>query len=181
VNATARRQAVIVAAIGLFGAAAVLASCSSDDASGAATTFVRLDGSPREPDGAGIVAEIAEDFSTIEIDGRTFAIAEDLQSFSSIDGSTQPLRRRLDQYVHVGLDGDTVVWIAGIGSVVTAAERDVVLYQGTVAAAADDSFAFEDGTVLELADGVDSPEVGVRVIATIDVERDLVTRLDASA
>jgi hypothetical protein len=180
VTRAAASSCLAVAAVAATGG---IAACSSGGGAATPTTFVAIDGSPRAPDVAGVVDEIAEDFSTIVIDGDSYGVSDALQSFSSIDGSTQPLRRRLDQYVHAGVDGDTVVWIAGIGAVVEAGERPAVYYQGTVAALDDGRrrIALEDGTVLEIADGVDAPEPGAAILATIDVTRDEVVEVVEAA
>lgn len=166
--------ALAAACLALLGTAA---ACSGDDAN-AAKVWVELDGSPRPPDDEGVVTAIADDFSTITIDGeRTYEISDTLQSFSTTDGSTQPLLRRLRQYVHVGLEGGTAVWVAGIAAVVDTGEP-LVFYRGEVSALRGGrSVAFTDGTVLRIADGVTLPKPGDHVLATIDATRDVVVEL----
>ena len=135
-------------------------ACGEGDDDGGPAAFVELDGSPRPPDDAGVITGIADDNSTITIDGEVvYELHEALQSFSSLDGSTQPLRSRLGQYVHVGLEGDTAVWVAGIGAVARIDGRpQTVTYLGTIDTVDDRTITMVDGTVFDLADGVEVPE-----------------------
>jgi hypothetical protein len=160
-------------------AAALLAGaggCGDDSRGGG----VALDGSPRVPDAEGVVAAIGPDFSTLTLEGgRTYRIPKDVQSFSTIDGSTQPLRRRVDQYVHVGLDGDTMVWIAGISAVIDTGGTKAVYYGGELRNIAGSRLEFTDGTVLRVAKGVTVPAEaeGKRVLATIDPQQRVIVTL----
>ena len=157
-----------------------VAACGGDDDEGRAA-FVELDGSPRPPDDAGVITAIADDNSTITIDGEVvYELHEALQSFSSLDGSTQPLRSRLGQYVHLGLDGDTAVWVAGIGAVARIDGRpQTVTYLGTIDAVDDRTITMVDGTVFELADGVDAPgELPAPAVLRVGVSDDAVLSIE---
>jgi hypothetical protein len=165
---------VIVAALVL---AALLGACGRG---GGDDGHVALDGSPRVPDVEGVVAKLADDFSTLTLEGgRTYEIPKDVQSFSTVDGSTQPLRRRVGQYVQLGLDGRTVRWVAGFSAVVDGPSGPVVYYTGTLRKAVGARLEFADGTVLRLAPGAGSVSqaVGERVLASIDPERRVVVGL----
>jgi hypothetical protein len=155
-----------------------LAACSGGDA-GAKSGPVALDGTPRVPDVQGVVIKIADDFSTITLDGdRTYDLSPALQSFSTIDGSTQPVRRRLGQYVLAGLDGSTMVWIAGVSAVAKAdGGAPVAYYTGNLVEVDAGRAIFEDGTVLTLDAGVGAPPDAVAVVATIDAEHHVVVEL----
>ena len=170
---SARRLASFVLLLALaFGACG-----GGDDRAG-----IALDGSPRVPDEEGVVASIADDFSTLTLDGgRTFEIPDDVQSFATVDGSTQPLRRRVGQYVQLGVDGRTVRWVAGIAAVVDGPTGRVVYYTGTLRDAVGRRLDFADGTVLQLDDAADpgavEAAVGRRVLASIDPARHVVVGL----
>jgi hypothetical protein len=141
---------------------------------------VTLDGTPRWPDDEGVVTRISRDLTSLTLDRtRTFAIDRRLQSFSTVDGSTLPLRGRLGQYVQVGVRHRKVVWLAAFASVVRErGERPVVYYAGVLVRTDRRHAVFADGTVLALAPGVAAPRpVGVDrrrripVLATIDPAR----------
>jgi len=164
----ARRRSLVAAL--LVVASLVAVACVSGDDATSPTTAVPLDGTPRYPDAEGVVVDLAADFSTITLDGdRTYGIQEDVQSFSSLDGSTQPLLRRKGQYVQVGLRDGQVRWIAGIAAIVRAAgQPPVAYYTGNLVEVRAGKAIFEDGTVLTLGDGIAVPDVGARLLATID-------------
>lgn len=160
-----------------------LVACSGGSGAGSATpvTYVRIDGSPRVPNDQGVVTAMADDLSTITIDNRTYHTDPAMQSFSTIDGSTQPLRRRMNQYVQVGLRGDTVLWLAGIAAVVAPeGQAPVAYYTGVPVHVSDRRLDFADGTVLTLANGVTPPSTGQLTLATIDVATHNVTTLAAA-
>ena len=139
-----------------------LAGC---DNSGA-TEAIKLDGSPRHPDVEGVVAEVSR--TRLVLDGdRRYDIDDELRSFSTQTLEPVPVLQRKGQYVHVGLDGKRVVWIAAVGSVVPG-DPPVVYYTGELAELDGSTATFEDGTVLTLSDGVDSPVEAGFVIAEID-------------
>lgn len=158
-----------------------LVACSGGSGSGSPTpvTYVRLDGTPRVPNDEGVVTAMADDLSTITLDGvHTYHTDPALQSFSTLDGSTQPLRRRLQQYVQVGVRGDTVLWVAGIAAVVAPeGQAAVAYYTGVPVKLTDRQVDFADGTVLTLAAGVTPPSTGALTLATIDVATHKVTVL----
>jgi hypothetical protein len=161
--------------------AALSGACGDDGGTKLPPGAVVLDGSPRVPDAEGVVESIADDFSSLTLDGgRTFPLREKVQSFSSVDGSTQPLRRRIGQYVHVGLEGGKVAWVGGIAAVVTSPDgTKAVYYSGKLRAAKARRLEFADGTVLRLVDGAAPPVTaeGENVLATIDPDKRVVTAL----
>ena len=176
-----RRAVAAVAVVAALGGLA--GACSGGDDDGPPEGHVTLDGSPRVPDVEGVVEAMAEDLSTLTLDGdRTYEIPKDVQSFSTVDGSTQPLRRRLNQYVHLGVDGRTVRWIAGIATVVDntgSGGGKVVYYVGELRKATGERLEFADGTVLRLQAGADVPAEaeGKQVLATIDPAKRVVVGL----
>ena len=156
------RRALLVA----LAAAVFSAGCRADGGS----EQVRLDGSPRVPDEEGVVVEVSRDRLTLA-GGDTYEIGEELQSFSSQTMAAVPVLQRKGQYVHIGVDGDRLVWIAAIGSVVPGAEP-VVYYTGTLEGVEDGRAIFEDGTVLRVAPGVEPAIRQGPAVAEIDpVER----------
>ncbi len=152
---------------------ALLAGCSR----GGDDTPFALDGSPRFPDAEGVAEQISLD--RITLDGkRTYKVAEDLASFSTYDLSTTPMLHRKGQYVHLGLDGDTATWMAGIGVVVRAPEKPpVVYYNGYLLKIEDGRAIFRNGTVLRRAEGVKSPADTGLLRAEIDPARHRVKAL----
>ena len=148
-----------------------LAACGDGDGGTSAEAF--LDGSPRPADAEGRLVDVADDFSTITLDGeRVYEVDEDLLAFSAADGTVQPLLRWENQYVQVGLDGETVEWLGGISAVVDLPEAPVVAYFTDVLTEIDGAQAvFRSGTVLDLAEGLEPPtDLPAGVVATIDVE-----------
>ena len=115
-----------------------------------------LDGRPRIPDAEGVVEQVS--FEKVTLDGgRSYGVRKDLQSFSTYDLAAVPMLQRSGQYVHLGLDGKKVAWMAMIGAVVEGGAAPVVYYNGVLLRLEDDRAIFRDGTVLQLADGVTSP------------------------
>lgn len=162
-----------------FSAMLLVAACSGGATSSGPTTAVPLDGTPRYPDAEGIVVDIADDFSTITLDGdRTFGIDDNVQSFSTLDGSVQQLLRREGQYVQVGLEDGSVRWMAGIAAVVRApGQPPVVYYSGNLVEVRGEHAVFEDGTVLTLSEELDAPPTGARYTATISADEHVVISL----
>ena len=167
----------------LAGAAVVvlaLAGCSDDGGGDTAVDrFVTLDGSPRHSDDAGVLTAIDSEFATLTLDGEhTYEIHPEVQSFSSIDGTTVAISGRLGQYVQVGLDGDVVEWIALVGSVLRLdGQPETVRYPGVVVATEDGgaTLVLREGTVL----AADPPFTAldadpVAAVLTIDVASDTV-------
>ena len=141
----------------------LLGGCTRSDAD-----RLVLDGSPRHPDAEGVVEQISFDRITLD-GGRSYDVAKDLQSFSTYDLAAVPMLHRLGQYVHVGLNGNEVEWMAGIGVVVrNPGVPPVVYYNGVLVRLDDDRAIFRDGTVLRLADGVTSPVERGLVRAELD-------------
>jgi hypothetical protein len=113
--------------------------------------------------------------------GRELLIGDELQSFSTYDGSTSPVLGRRGQYVQVGVDGDRLVWIAGIGVVVDGSP-DAVYYSGRLVDVDGARLVFRDGTVLTAAQGLDGTDdlVGDDVQAVIDPSTHVVRELLAA-
>lgn len=162
-----RRWPAALVAIVLVSA---LAACAGDD-----DTAVALDGSPRYPDDEGVATALSRERITLDGD-RTYDVSDDLVSFSTYNRQIEPMRRRLNQYVQVGLDGRTVVWMAGIAGVVPT-DPAAVYYQGILERVRGVRAEFADGTVLRLASGVRSPVAHGRVQARIDPARRAVVEL----
>ena len=120
---------------------------------------LRLDGSARYPDDQGIATELA--FDSITLDGeRTYDVSDRLAAFSTATATLEPMLRRRGQYVQIGLDGDTMVWMAGVAAVVRLPQGERVFYNGTLREVDDDGrLVFVDGTVWEVAKGVDRTAV----------------------
>lgn len=123
---------------------------------------VVLDGSPRYPDDEGVVTALDVDNRTMTLDGkRSYQVSEDLRSFSALDLSIQPLADATNAYVQVGLEGRTVVWLGRIAKVVPT-DPPRVYYVGRFSSveSADEGrqVVFGEGTVLQLAEGVEAPE-----------------------
>ncbi len=156
-----------------------LAACGDDD--DGPVTHVALDGTPRIADHAGVLGPLPEDFSSITIGDRTFAIDPDVQSFSAVDASAVPLRRWENQLVLVGLDDDeeVVQWLSGVGAVVRLEGRPEVAYFTDVLVEIDEGLAiFRSGTTLRLDDEVDpSVELPASVVATVDADSGSVSQL----
>ena len=163
------RRAVLVCL--LVSLAGILVACGDDD-EGAGEPNVALDGSPRPADAEGTLVEVADDFSTLTLDGdRTYDVAEDLLAFAAIDGTVQPLLRWVGQYVQVGLEEGTVIWLGGISAVVELDDEAPISYFTDVLVRAKGRQAtFRSGTVLTLGRRVDAPrDLPAPVVATIDV------------
>ena len=140
-----------------------------------------LDGSPRSPDDEGLVTEVALD--AITLDGeRTYGVSDELRSFSAVDLSTVPLLFSDGQYVQLGLDGDTVVWLGAVARPV-GLDPPVVYLTDAVASVGGEGdervVTFEGGTVLRLAEGTEVPEAGTAVRAEIDARAGVVRALEA--
>jgi hypothetical protein len=97
-------------------------------------------------------------FEQITLDGgRRYHVQKDLQSFSTYTLEAVPMLHRLGQYVQLGLDGKQVTWMAGIGVVVRSNALPVVFYNGVLVRREGRRAIFRDGTVLQLAQGVQPP------------------------
>jgi hypothetical protein len=133
-----------------------------------------LDGRPRYPDAEGVVVAVNTKRLTLD-GGRSYAVSPDLRSFSTYTLRTTPLLGRRNQYVQIGLEGHTVVWLAGVGAVVRAPDRPAtVFYIGRLLRATGGRLIFRDGTVLRLAAGVRAPARGTQVRVEIDPDSHMV-------
>jgi hypothetical protein len=121
-------------------------------------------GVPRFPDDEGVVTDV--NFERLTIDGqRKYEISQDVESFSTYDGTILSLLVHKNRYAQLGLDGKTVVWISGIGLVL---EDKTVVYVGEVSKADEKRLIFKDGTVLQLHPRVSTPPAaGQRIKALI--------------
>jgi hypothetical protein len=131
---------------------------------------------PRVPDDVGIVSDATLD--RIELDDeRTYDIREDVESFKTRSHAITALLSWEGKYVHIGLDEDEKVrWIAGIGTV--SGDPETVYYSGVFERLGSGRRAFfEDGTVLRLARGLETPRRNQEVVCELDPGRDLVTKL----
>lgn len=142
-----RRLGVILASVAM---AVVVAACTSGG--GSAGAALKLDGSPRHPDDQGIATEVGR--HRIILDGRRrYSVSPALNSFSTYTLETVPLVTRRGQYVQIGLQGKTVVWIAGIAGVIPS-KPPRVFYIGELKRVEGRDAIFKDGTVLRLAANV---------------------------
>ena len=129
---------------------------------------VKLDGSPRFPDDEGIATSLSHE--RITLDGkRTYEVSDRLRSFSTYTLQIEPMLNRKGQYVQIGLDGDSMVWMAGIAAAVPVDGKQAVYYVGTLERIDDGSAIFRDGTVFRLSDRVEGPQEPGKVQARIDV------------
>ena len=162
--------------------ALVAAGCGGDDDDAAAGGFVALDGTPRVADAAGVLTEVAEDFSSLTLDGdRRFDVDEELQSFAAGDGSIQPVGRYVGNYVQVGLDGagDTFQWLGSIASVVSLPDQPArAFFTGVLVDVDEDRLVFRSGTVLEADESLEIPDPPAAVVVTIDVGSRAVTSIE---
>jgi hypothetical protein len=164
------RRELVVLAVALLS----LVACDR----GGDSARVSLDGSPRIADDEGIVTAV--DLSSITLDGtRTYTVEDDLVSFSNIDLQPVPLLYTDGQYVQIGADGHTARWIATLAKPLPL-DPPVVLYSGVVRSVDDGRLVFANGTVLELARGVDARGVdGKRVDVRLQPATRRVTEVEA--
>lgn len=157
--------------------AALAVALATTACSGGGGDSFALDGSPRPPDLAGVVTGVDREHLVVD-GGRRLRLAGDLASFSTYDLIATPVLHHRGRYVHAGLDGDRVEWVASIGVVVRAEGRaPVVFYNGDLVDVDDGEATFRDGTVLTLAEGVTAPAGTAALRAEIDPETDEVVRL----
>lgn len=145
----------------------LLAACGSSGS-------VMEPGVVRVPDDAGVATDVT--LERIQIDGeRTYEISPQVESFTTRSHRITALLSWEKRYVHVGLDDDRAIWIAGIG--VVSGDPPTVIYSGVLEAFDDDDHVatFEDGTTLTFADDVEPPEPGREIVVEIDVDSDTVT------
>lgn len=164
------RRAVLGALVGVV--AALLAACGNGSTEAPVSV---LDGRPRTPDVAGVVGTV--DRRSMEIDGRTYPLSAELESFSTYDGALSSIFERPGHYVHAGLDEDGVVrWVAGIGR--PAGNPPQVYFASQATRVRGDVIEFSGGTVLRLAPGVKAPAPG-EVEVFIDVETDRIVEVQS--
>lgn len=137
------------------------------------------DGTPRYPDDEGVATELTT--ASITLDGeRTYAVSDRLAAFNTYTLELEPMLGREGQYVQIGLDGDTMVWMAGIGAVVDL-DPPSAFYVGELEEVIDGDdgrrAVFVDGTVLRLSPEVDVPESDGPLQARIEVARHEVIEL----
>lgn len=163
------RKALLIAL-----ACALLAACNPDP------ELQQTPKPPYFPDDRGVVTSISVE--EIEIDGkRTYPISSFVQSFSTYKPKElRPVLLWKSRYVHVGLDAArTAIWIAGVGVVDNSVVPPIVFYANGELKSIDENnnLIFADGTVLKLQEGLESPNVGDRLTASIDASKDLVVKI----
>ena len=164
-----RKWALLVV---VLSAAVVAPGCGAGED---AKAVITLDGSPRFPDDEGIVTSVSR--MQLTLDGRrTYRVSKDLRSFSALDLSIIPLLHHKDQYVQVGVEGQTVVWIGRIANVVVTSTKRV-FYVGELVRTEGQKLVMRDGTVLTLDKSVAAPTGTGRVQAQIDPEKHAVVQI----
>lgn len=132
----------------------------------------------RFPDDQGVVKEI--DFQSLKLDGgKSYQVSEEVESISTYTKELAPILTWKNKYVHLGLDGDTVIWVSGVGVVDTTKDPPTVFYTNGLLKEIDDDrrAIFSDGTVLQLAKEVDDPPLNQRMTMEIDAKRHVVMRI----
>lgn len=143
-------------------ALALVAACGSG---GGGESGLVLDGSPRLPDAEGIASIARPDL--IEVAGTRYEVSPDLVVFSTHDLSLTPLVRWEGSYVQVGLDGDKVVWLAGVAGIISG-DPPLAQLSARVEAVDGDRVVLEGGTVVTLGKGIDPLPAGSFVIVRLD-------------
>ena len=134
-----------------------------------------LDEGTRFPDAAGVVTEISAQSVQLD-DGTTYTISPEVESFTSKEHLvTALLRWKEGWYVHIGLEDDSVVWIAGIG--LARADSGQVNYPGVFERMERGHAVFADGTAFMADEGVEAPTEGSEAVAVVDIERDVAVEL----
>lgn len=90
---------------------------------------------------------------SITVDGVERPLADEIVVFSASTLERVDLAPRLGQYVQLGLDGDTVEWVASVGAVLPG-DPPVVLFEGTFAQGDATHMTFTSGLRLRVRDGV---------------------------
>lgn len=153
-------------------------ACGGGGGDGSSLRDDLLGGALRVPDDEGVVTAISRE--TVTLDGaRTYAVSEALLSFSAYIRVLEPMQGRRGQYVQIGLDGDTMIWMAGIGAVVDGSPRSVY-FTGTLVRVGAGRAEFDGGTVFRVATGVRAPSELGPVQAQIDVSRHQIIALFTS-
>jgi hypothetical protein len=135
-----------------------------------ASNAIALDGTPRVPDVYGVISAV--NLERLTLAGRTYKVSPKLQCFATSSLQVVPLLGRLHHFVHAGVDGDEVVWLAGFGPVAQIQDAPpTVFYVGTSKGAfGGGRVKFRDGTVLPIEAGLTIPPAEQRVRADIDPE-----------
>jgi hypothetical protein len=133
---------------------------------------IKLDGSAREPDLAGLVTDVS--LESIAIDGDEHDLSRKLLAFSTYNLTAIPVLSTEGAYVHAGVEDGKVTWVALVARPLKGA-RNEAFYDGTVRSVRGRVVRFADGTVLEVADAVAIPPAGSKILAVLDPKRDLVT------
>lgn len=139
-----------------------------------------LEEGPRFPAAEGVATEVT--LERIQIDGkRSYALGENVESFTTRSHEITPLLTWKGKYIHLGLDKDRkVVWVAGIGTVVKSS-RPYTLYTGVFEKkdATTGRAVFEDGTTLAVLSGLKLPRPGESVVM-IDPAEHRITKIDGA-
>jgi hypothetical protein len=153
-----------------------LAACSKGS-SGPHARAVVLDGRPRYPDDQGILTAITGE--SLTVDKHEYRVTENLQSFSASTLAKVSPADRVSQYVQVGVNKKTVVWIALYSAVIKrAGQRPVAFHIGGLVKASKQGLVFADGSVLRVSPTVTLPhDLPASVRVEIDVGRHRVERL----
>lgn len=133
---------------------------------------------PRYPDAAGEVTEI--NLRELQLDeGKRYSISNQVASFSTYNRRVTPLLSWQGKYVHIGIEDNQVIWIAGIGIPDKTADPPIVFYTNGALSQIDSDrrLIFEDGTVLRLDPSVGEPPRGSHLTAKIDASSGLVVEL----
>lgn len=152
----------------------VLVAAGACSRKGPSDTLV-LDGRPRLPDAEGVVVHVSRERIVLD-GGRAYSVSPALRSFSTQTMATVPVLGRENQFVHLGLRGDTMVWIAIVGAVLPG-DPPVIYYTGSLREVKGGRAYFADGTVLGLAPGVAAPVKSGFLQVSIDPKSHLVSAL----
>ena len=142
---------------------------------------IRLDGSPRIPDRAGVVTAVS--LREITVDRTSIPLSRKLRAFSTYTLAAMPVLQTKGAYVHVGVKSGKVVWLAEVAKLLPApgGKQQTAFYTGTVAKTLPGKqVAFADGTVLELSDGLAPPPAKASVLAEIDPTKDTVVKVSGA-
>jgi hypothetical protein len=139
---------------------------------------IKLDGSRRDPDVAGVVAKVTTE--AVTIDGRSYPLSRNLLAFNTYTLEAVPVVGTRGSYVQAGVTSGKVVWLAEIARVLGRSGARTGYYRGTVVEVDGKLLVFQDGTVLRSGPGVAVPTPPVAVLAEVDVDHDVVARLSGA-
>jgi hypothetical protein len=163
-----------VALVGLVALVFALAACTT----GEPTADIKLDGTPRVPDRAGIVTAVS--LEKLAIDGQSFTLSRKLLCFSTYTLGAMPVLSTEHEYVHAGIKDKKIVWVALIARIVQSAGpsgEKQAFYTGTVKTVAGSRVTFVDGTVLSFRSGMNVPPKDTKVLVRIDPATDRVVEV----